>query len=161
MACFGGVRIGNWNWNWPSFSILCLRTNYLTAANPNPAKPVDTCKTEISVGGVVDDLLPMLPTISKVAVIGAGSAGLAAARRLRDRGIETTIFECNSVAGGAWYVNEWLGGNYCVNHRLGYMTSKSRPGPLSRLLPRLIAVHAFLMAKHYPSLNITTMKPFG
>lgn len=50
------------------------------------------------------DFSAMLPAISKVAVIGAGAAGLPAAQRLRDYGIEVKIFERNSVPGGGWLV---------------------------------------------------------
>lgn len=49
-------------------------------------------------------LSAMLPAISRVAVIGAGAAGLPAAKRLRDYGIEVVIYERNSVAGGGWLV---------------------------------------------------------
>ena len=41
---------------------------------------------------------------AKVAVIGAGPAGLAAARRLLDAGLDVTVFERRSQAGGTWYV---------------------------------------------------------
>lgn len=62
----------------------------------------------------------MRPAISKVAVIGAGPAGLPTAKRLRDYGIEVVIFERSSVAGGAWYVsspnpNSAFRGNDCVD----------------------------------------------
>ncbi len=41
------------------------------------------------------------------AVIGAGAGGLAAARALRDRGIEVTVFEIGSRIGGLWvYEND-------------------------------------------------------
>lgn len=46
----------------------------------------------------------LLPTISKVAVIGAGAAGLPTAKRLRDYGLEVVIFERNPAPGGVWYV---------------------------------------------------------
>ena len=45
-----------------------------------------------------------LPRISRVAVIGAGPGGLAAARALRDEGAfdTITVFERNSKVGGTW-----------------------------------------------------------
>ncbi len=48
--------------------------------------------------GISDHLKP----ISAVAVIGAGPAGLAAARRLLENGINATIFERKCQAGGTW-----------------------------------------------------------
>lgn len=62
---------------------------------PNPSRPRHLVQHRLSA---------MLPAISKVAVIGAGAAGLPAAKRLRDYGIEVVIFERNSVAGGGWLV---------------------------------------------------------
>ena len=43
-----------------------------------------------------------LTPISTVAVIGAGPAGLAAARRLIEDKIDVTIFERKCQAGGTW-----------------------------------------------------------
>lgn len=41
----------------------------------------------------------------KVAVIGAGVSGLAAARHLIDYGLDVTIYERSAKAGGVWYVD--------------------------------------------------------
>ncbi|KAI9499667.1 hypothetical protein BDB00DRAFT_753005 [Zychaea mexicana] len=49
-----------------------------------------------------------LPRISRVAVIGAGPGGLAAARALREEGAfdTITVFERNAKVGGTWYVKQ-------------------------------------------------------
>lgn len=39
---------------------------------------------------------------ASVAVIGAGAAGLAAGRALRDEGLRVTIFEKSRDVGGVW-----------------------------------------------------------
>lgn len=40
--------------------------------------------------------------VERVAVIGAGVSGLAAARHLIDCGLDVTVFERSSKAGGVW-----------------------------------------------------------
>lgn len=40
---------------------------------------------------------------AKVAVIGAGPAGITAARRLLGAGLDVTVFERKSQPGGTWY----------------------------------------------------------
>lgn len=52
--------------------------------------------------------------MGQVAVIGAGSAGLAAAQALKERGLEFTVFEAGSGVGGNWrYDNDsGLGSTY-------------------------------------------------
>lgn len=53
------------------------------------------------VAGKVD--VPSLPgPRPSVAVIGAGAAGLAAGRILRDEGLRVTIFEKSPDVGGVW-----------------------------------------------------------
>lgn len=39
-----------------------------------------------------------------VAVIGAGISGVVTAAHLKNEGIDVTIFERSSAAGGVWYV---------------------------------------------------------
>ncbi|MHB1487896.1 MAG: flavin-containing monooxygenase [Acidimicrobiales bacterium] len=41
-------------------------------------------------------------TVRRVAVIGAGAAGLCAAKHLLSRGLEVTVFELGSTVGGLW-----------------------------------------------------------
>jgi cation diffusion facilitator CzcD-associated flavoprotein CzcO len=45
-------------------------------------------------------------TRAKVAVVGAGAAGLAAARELRNEGHQVTVFEQGGEIGGVWVYNE-------------------------------------------------------
>lgn len=40
----------------------------------------------------------------RVAVIGAGISGVVAAAHLRAEGIDVSVFERSSAAGGIWYV---------------------------------------------------------
>jgi cation diffusion facilitator CzcD-associated flavoprotein CzcO len=51
-------------------------------------------------------------TAKHVGVIGAGVSGVATAAYLKAAGLEVTIFERSSVAGGVWYVSRksysWL-----------------------------------------------------
>ena len=39
-----------------------------------------------------------------VAVIGAGISGIVTAAHLKNEGIDVTVFERSSAAGGIWYV---------------------------------------------------------
>jgi cation diffusion facilitator CzcD-associated flavoprotein CzcO len=43
---------------------------------------------------------------AKVAVVGAGAAGLAAARELRNEGHTVEVFEQGGEVGGVWVYNE-------------------------------------------------------
>ncbi|KAI8808192.1 dimethylaniline monooxygenase [Cladochytrium replicatum] len=54
----------------------------------------------------LDDAKFSLPPIKRVAVIGAGAAGLPTARHLIDQGFDVTVFERNSAAGGVWNYDE-------------------------------------------------------
>jgi ACS family pantothenate transporter-like MFS transporter len=43
-------------------------------------------------------------TVNKrVAVIGAGISGVVAAAHLKNEGLDVTVFERSSAAGGIWY----------------------------------------------------------
>jgi ACS family pantothenate transporter-like MFS transporter len=42
--------------------------------------------------------------IQRVAVIGAGISGVAAAAHLKNEGMDVTVFERSSAAGGIWSV---------------------------------------------------------
>ena len=56
-----------------------------------------------------------------VAVIGAGMSGLAAAHRLRQAGIDVTVFEKNDDVGGTWFENTYPGCRVDVpNHLYSY-----------------------------------------
>ena len=66
-----------------------------------------------------DDLDPDRPF--RVAVVGAGMSGLAAAYRLRQAGISVEIFEKNDDVGGTWWENRYPGCRVDVpNHLYSY-----------------------------------------
>jgi 4-hydroxyacetophenone monooxygenase len=54
----------------------------------------------------------------RCAVIGAGASGLAAAHRLRQAGIEVTVFEKNDEVGGTWLENVYPGCRVDVPNQL-------------------------------------------
>ena len=54
----------------------------------------------------------------RCAVIGAGASGLAAAHRLRQAGVEVTVFEKNSDVGGTWLENVYPGCRVDVPNQL-------------------------------------------
>jgi cation diffusion facilitator CzcD-associated flavoprotein CzcO len=43
-------------------------------------------------------------TVKRVGVVGAGVSGVIAAAYLKRAGLDVTVFERSSVAGGVWYV---------------------------------------------------------
>ncbi|CAD5194458.1 unnamed protein product [Musa acuminata subsp. malaccensis] len=51
---------------------------------------------------MVASLAAALPAVSRVAVIGAGAAGLVAARELRREGLRVVVFERDAAIGGTW-----------------------------------------------------------
>jgi 4-hydroxyacetophenone monooxygenase len=54
----------------------------------------------------------------RCAVIGAGASGLAAAHRLRQAGVEVTVFEKNDDVGGTWLENVYPGCRVDVPNQL-------------------------------------------
>lgn len=57
----------------------------------------------------------------RVAVIGAGMSGLCAAIKLREAGIDFTVFEKSRAVGGTWYENQYPGcGVDTPNHFYSY-----------------------------------------
>ena len=54
----------------------------------------------------------------RCAVVGAGASGLAAAHRLRQAGIEVTVFEKNADVGGTWLENVYPGCRVDVPNQL-------------------------------------------
>ena len=57
-------------------------------------------------------------TTMSVAVIGAGMSGLAVAYRLRQAGVQVTVFEKNPDVGGTWFDNTYPGCRVDVPNRL-------------------------------------------
>ena len=117
---------------------------YRDAGGPEPAAPSSQLLTEIVqwvMGSETEDFLPLLreelvlahedpkaPTWSKaalaserpfkVAIIGAGMSGLAAAYRLLQADVDVTIFEKNVDVGGTWFENRYPGCRVDVNNHL-------------------------------------------
>jgi 4-hydroxyacetophenone monooxygenase len=54
----------------------------------------------------------------RCAVVGAGASGLAAAHRLRQAGVQVTVFEKNSDVGGTWLENVYPGCRVDVPNQL-------------------------------------------
>jgi 4-hydroxyacetophenone monooxygenase len=54
----------------------------------------------------------------RVAIIGAGMSGLAAAYRLKQAGIDFTVFEKNDGVGGTWFENQYPGCRVDVDNHL-------------------------------------------
>jgi ACS family pantothenate transporter-like MFS transporter len=46
----------------------------------------------------------MVPSNKRVAVIGAGISGVVTAAHLKNEGLDVTVFERSSAAGGIWCV---------------------------------------------------------
>ena len=44
----------------------------------------------------------MAPVVQRVAVVGAGISGVVTAAHLMKEGIDVTVFERSSAAGGVW-----------------------------------------------------------
>jgi 4-hydroxyacetophenone monooxygenase len=66
----------------------------------------------------------------EVAVIGAGMSGIAAARRLRQAGVNVHIYEKNADVGGTWLENSYPGCRVDVpNHLYSYSFAQSPHWP--------------------------------
>ena len=76
----------------------------------------------------IDDVAP--GTTLRVAVVGAGMSGLAAAHRLRQVGAEVTVFEKNTDVGGTWFENIYPGCRVDVpNHLYSYSFAQTTEWP--------------------------------
>ena len=67
----------------------------------------------------IKDKIPTRPSKGRVIVIGAGLAGLAAARQLMLFGFEVIVFEGRKRAGGRVYTKKMEGGNKIAASDLG------------------------------------------
>jgi 4-hydroxyacetophenone monooxygenase len=66
----------------------------------------------------------------KVAVIGAGMSGLAAAIRLKQAGVPFTVFEKNEEVGGTWFENTYPGARVDnSNHMYSYSFAQKHDWP--------------------------------
>ncbi|MBI2710740.1 MAG: NAD(P)/FAD-dependent oxidoreductase [Actinobacteria bacterium] len=66
----------------------------------------------------------------RVAVIGAGMSGLAAAHRLRQAGVEVVVLEKNADVGGTWFENTYPGCRVDVpNHLYSYSFAQTGDWP--------------------------------
>ena len=75
-----------------------------------------------------DDIDPDRPF--RVAVVGAGMSGLAAAHRLRQAGVEVVVFEKNDDVGGTWLENDYPGCRVDIqNHFYSYATAQTPDWP--------------------------------
>jgi cation diffusion facilitator CzcD-associated flavoprotein CzcO len=54
----------------------------------------------------------MAQSIKHVAVVGAGASGVSATAHLKAAGLDVTLFERSSTAGGVWYVQAILSMSY-------------------------------------------------
>ncbi|KAI8147322.1 hypothetical protein BJV82DRAFT_595102 [Fennellomyces sp. T-0311] len=73
--------------------------------------------------------------IKKVAVIGAGSSGLTAAKALKDHGMEVNVFERDSDVGGLWSYSD-------KKPKKPPITSKNPLGFIMKEIPQTLADHA-------------------
>jgi monoamine oxidase len=67
----------------------------------------------------------MTTSTKHVAVIGAGISGVVAAAHLKKEGLEVTVFERSSAAGGIWYIDarSWMRSN--TDYTGGFMMTGS------------------------------------
>jgi 4-hydroxyacetophenone monooxygenase len=87
---------------------------YATGGSLNVEDYLDVLREELNLGGDPrtpawrkDDIAP--DRDFRVAVIGAGMSGLAAAHRLRQAGLDVVVFEKNHDVGGTWLENVYPG----------------------------------------------------
>ncbi|ERN08844.1 hypothetical protein AMTR_s00015p00090420 [Amborella trichopoda] len=71
------------------------------------------------VAPAIKERLPVEPTRSNVVIIGAGLAGLAAARQLMASGFKVVVLEGRKRAGGRVYTKKMEGGNKVASADLG------------------------------------------
>lgn len=81
--------------------------------------------------------MPPLPSRTRVAVVGAGFAGLAALVRLRQRGYrDVVVLERAEDVGGVWHANRYPGAACDVESHLYTLSFAPNPGWTRRFAPQ-------------------------
>jgi hypothetical protein len=105
-----------------------------------------------------------LPDGARIAIIGAGPSGLAAAKHGLDAGFDVTVFEADRTLGGQWHTSAPHSGVWP-----GMRTNTSRaltafsdlPGPPEHALhPTAVQIHAYLQA-YADAFGLTERIRFG
>src|SRR3954471_23783866 len=91
-----------------------------------------------------------LPDGARVAVIGAGPGGLAAAKHALEAGFDTTVFEASDDVGGQWQTGAahsgvWPGMRTNTSRAMTAFSDFAAPAELP-LHPAATQVHAYLRA---------------
>ncbi len=85
----------------PSCASICFHNCETACVRGKKGEPIQIDKIERYIGdNTVDSPISIKPTGKKVAIIGGGPAGIAAAKELIKNGHEVHIFESNKEAGG-------------------------------------------------------------
>ncbi|RRT74719.1 hypothetical protein B296_00032001 [Ensete ventricosum] len=86
------------------FHRFCSNAKLYVTRSRSPSNPPLTihCVAHMSPSSLAPRPLPSPPASRHVAVIGAGAAGLAAARELRREGHSVVVFERSAAVGGTW-----------------------------------------------------------
>ncbi|MFF6787733.1 flavin-containing monooxygenase [Streptomyces filamentosus] len=104
---------------------------------------------------------------TRVAVIGAGAAGLAAAKALLDEGLDVTVLERDSRPGGLWAGDDGAAGGSPAYDSLHLNTSKGRTEfagfPMPREWPDFpsAALVAGYLARYADAFGVTARIRFG
>jgi len=96
----------------PSPSLLSMCMEYLLPRDLEELRPLLEHEMEFTrdpgaPGWTTDEVAP--GTKFRVAVIGAGVSGIAAAYRLQQTGLKFTVYEKNEDVGGVWWENRYPG----------------------------------------------------
>ncbi len=102
--------------------------------------------------------------INKIAIIGAGVAGLCTARQLIEEGFDCTLFERNEVLGGVWS-DGYLNFGVQVQHELYEFpdwplpegTPDFTPGPIILKYPHDYADHFEISSKIRFNTRVTSL----
>ncbi len=92
----------------------------------------------------------------KIAIIGAGVAGLSAGCYLRMNGFETEIFEMHSTSGGL--CTNWRRGDYTFNGCINWLLGSNESSPFYKLWSELIDMSSIRFVTHEVRFEIETLK---